>query len=364
MAKFGKVLSRLTPRGERDEEQPSTTGSSGSTGTGGSPTSHPLWPRPQTNAMPPLQSSKPLYPRPLGTKVLPNSRPAQSQGGGTTTLRPPSQGNSVFQQPAVFPVEPVFPNPSPFNNQNDRPTNTRPETSSPTTGTIKPTPKTDDWGRLEARELTPEEWAQLSPAQQSAVLFNTQAMQAYEADLAAGENVYDSRLALQEALHGGPTIEQEFRDRIRLLSGKEPGEATVSYSDLPIVQYDELFDAEGHVRTTDPNEIISIARTDRQRLVNSLAAQVEEYLAQTPAAVAEIRFDNPTAQADYEGTLQQMLDPAVLNSYNWDEAQMFLRQSGYDPEDFRSYVMSRIAMYTPAEGQTTREQLRSWFGQE
>lgn len=228
----------------------------------------------------------------------------------------------------------------------------------------------DPWD-VRTRELTQSEFERLTPAQQRAVRLNTSLLTAHAADSEEGTNTRTQQIL------GRLGLAQDYAD------GISQGDV------LPLTRYGDLFSGGGDLLPSPQGPTTSDGRTPviagnspltqerrRQQLINSIAANVEAVLANNPsadassmeqAAAAEsqnFNFASDQAAGDYSYTFDQLLDPTQLQNIPWPEASRYLRESGYDPSDFRSYALNRITMYPQIEGRTSIEDLRRWFGED
>lgn len=220
------------------------------------------------------------------------------------------------------------------------------------------------------RELTTDEWGQLSTDQQAAVRFNTDLLAARDADEAdglGGERRNTKGLVSQ--LGVGSELEERIAKQLGLGVG-------------PAVRYDDLFSAQGAKQTpsTTPSMyggpaagVVAQPTTERQRLVNSLSATLGGYLQASDAKRQEValaeglakkdtyNFDNPQAKADFEASFDFLLDKVALGTVRWSDAQKDLASAGYNPDDFKNYARDRIQLLPVSIDRTSLQELDSWF---
>jgi hypothetical protein len=228
------------------------------------------------------------------------------------------------------------------------------------------------FNRANRRELTPEEWAQLTDTQKQQVQFNAQLLQAFDADVSAGSKERRNTDALVSQLGLAPTMEKELTGGLGWGVG-------------PAVTFDDLFKPQPTrpqasnvgMDSITPQALptATVKADERKQTLDTVSAKLSEYLARSAPAQAqaelapalargaEYKFATPQAQGDYEVTFESLLDRNLLGQAAWGNVAQGLAAAGYDPEDFKGYVLDRVRMLPNIEGQSSAQDLASWFGQ-
>jgi len=222
------------------------------------------------------------------------------------------------------------------------------------------------------RELTDDEWNRLSSLQRQQVLLNNDLVRAYDADVANDPVNRGNTKGVISQLGLRPELESRIVDKLGVGIG-------------PAVRYSDLFNPDGTAITpvTTPARYggptpSTVARptSARQNLINSIAANLEGYLAQSAGAQVErqlaeaeaakdsFTFQNPQAKADYEFSFDFLLDKNSLSQMTWAQARQNLAAAGYDPEDFKRYVRDRIQLYPVDASRSSQQDIDAWFGTE
>jgi hypothetical protein len=227
------------------------------------------------------------------------------------------------------------------------------------------------FNKANRRELTQEEWDRLTEPQRQQVRFNGQLLQAFDADVAANSSERRETTGLISQLGLAPTLEKDITSGLGWGVG-------------PAVTYDDLFKAQparpqaSNVGmdsiTPEALPTAQVQADERKQKLDTISAKLGEYLAKTAPAEAqealapalargsEYKFATPQAQGDYEVTFSSLLDRNLLSQAAWSNVAEGLRAAGYDPEDFKGYVLDRIRMLPNIEGQSSTQDLASWFG--
>jgi hypothetical protein len=208
------------------------------------------------------------------------------------------------------------------------------------------------WNQALRHELTPEEWARLTTQQQDQVRFNNQLLTAYDADMAEGSIGRRNTEALISQLQLGPERADELNARLGLGVG-------------PATRYSDLFGSGTGEEPRRPTQTDS----SRRELIASISGEISSYIRQlqnggadATAAASQYQFDNEQARTDYEYSFDAMLNPANLSTTSWSTMQQNLTAAGYNPDDFKSYILDRVKLLPMTEGQSSAEDIQSWFG--
>ena len=199
------------------------------------------------------------------------------------------------------------------------------------------------WNSLAPRQLSDAEWNQLSPTQQSSVRFNDSLIGARAADTAAGSTERANTTALYSNLDLGIDVRNEITKKL----GSGFGDA---------VRYGDLFDSTGQT-LGEAAKLPSISE--------KISAYVSSMANPGQAAAADgsgYTYASDTAKQDYEASFGYMLKPEVLSQIDWPTIAANMSADGYNPDDFKTYAIDRIKLLPMTEGQSSAEDIRSWFG--
>ena len=207
----------------------------------------------------------------------------------------------------------------------------------------------DTW-QQHRRELTEEEWAQLTSDQQTQVLLNTELFKAYDTDAESSAGA-DNRLALLREMGLQDWTDTDLNRRLGLGSGI-------------MTHYSDLFPADSANRPEREGIAGSSRAAAREELIGSLSDNISSYIAslQNTSAANQYNFADETARTDYEFIFEDMLFPSALQINTWAQTRQGLSSAGYDPEDFKAYVLDRIKLLPMTEGRTSLADIQSWFG--
>lgn len=200
------------------------------------------------------------------------------------------------------------------------------------------------WNNALRRELSQEEFDALNRQQQDAVRFNTALLQAYDADMADSPVGRRNTAALISQLDIGRERENEIMDKLGLGVG-------------PVLRAGDL----GATPTlTSSND------EARRRLVQSIASEIATWVERSrnntqPASPDAYRFADPQAKLDYEEAFNFLLDPNLRSTMTWAQAAARLQSFGYDPDDFKSYVLDRVQLMPMTDGGASVDEIKSWF---
>lgn len=222
----------------------------------------------------------------------------------------------------------------------------------------------DMWNRALRRELTQDEWSQLSEEQQNQVRFNSELLTAYDTDRTESPDQRRNTRAIYSQLGLDEDTTATINERLGLGIGSGA------------VRYGDLFAPGGRLDTSRGSTaaVPSADDTRRREMIASISSGISDYISELQktsperAAVTsqqlaqQYRFDNPAAKADYEFLFEDMLFPSALQMNTWASTREGLAQLGYDPEDFKTYVLDRIKLLPMTEGRSSLSDIQSWFG--
>ena len=219
------------------------------------------------------------------------------------------------------------------------------------------------WNRALRRELTPAEWSQLNPEQQSQVRLNAEVLNAYDTDQTESPTERRNTSALYSQLGLTESAESDLNERLGLAVGA-------------VSRYGDLFSPSGQATTERGSTAPTPSKDDtsRRELVASLQGKLDTYLgtlqesgtdvaAQNAAALpSRFNFDSQDARDEYEYSFAAMLDPLNLSSMPWATLTERLTSAGYKPEDFKAYILERIKTLPATAGQSSAADIQAWFG--
>lgn len=206
--------------------------------------------------------------------------------------------------------------------------------------------------RAMRQELSDEQFGALTADQQAQVRLNTALAETYDMDMARGSGKRGSTDRLIRSLGLDAGLES------KLLTGLGQGQG-------PVSTLDEI----GLATRRSP---LLKSDTDRQKLVSALAGKLSTFIqAQDEAAGGqtleqawarkdEFKFDNDITKQNFEASFEFMLDPEGRSSLDWATAAAQMAEDGQDPEAFKAYAKSRLAMLPKAAIDTAA--IDSWFG--
>lgn len=212
----------------------------------------------------------------------------------------------------------------------------------------------DQWNKAFRRQLTDQEWGTLTDTEKQQVKFNTDLVRAYDADMTSEH----------------PEQRQETRNLLSTL-GLDAGTEKKITSGLGRTLGPALHEADLFASGGAP--VDRAALTDRDKLVASIKAKLGNYAtaktasqtkaddAATSEALKNITFKSDQSKADYEASISYLMDPANISTERWSSVKKELESAGYNAEDFKNYAVNLVSLGQPGAGQTTADELKSWF---
>lgn len=199
------------------------------------------------------------------------------------------------------------------------------------------------WRSANVREVTDSEWKNLTDTGKNQVRFSTQLMDSFRKDMSspgtsnARTNTKDlySRLGLPDTVKSnaleslGQTTGAVTRQRDLALKGNEP-------------------------------------RTGSAATTSSMAKEINDYITSLQAneKSAASTFDSEDAQYVYEDALAHLRNPDELTTTSWATIATNLKNSGFEPADFKKYVLNTLPTLEQGEGESSLLLLKNWFGEE